>query len=147
MGSSTPRASLGGARWRKLSYAAPSARGFVPSRRVNLKKPVRRDIRASMAEVLRRLLTGGSRGNEQLTSAVASVILVLLAAEGATLLNLRSLLTVHAFVGVPLIPIVVLKLASTRWHRYRRALTRIAGGRQRLDSHTFRRACCPTMST
>lgn len=67
------------------------------------------DVRAP----LRRLFIGGSLGNEQLTAAVGCVLVVLLAAEGATLLNLRSLLNVHAFVGMLLIPVVALKLAST----------------------------------
>jgi hypothetical protein len=61
----------------------------------------------------------GSDGNEQLTAIVASLLLVLLAIEGATLLNLQSLLTVHAFVGMLLIPVVALKLASTGWRMFR----------------------------
>jgi hypothetical protein len=68
-----------------------------------------------LASRLRRLLAGGSSGNEQLTLAVAALLLVLLAVEGATLLNLNWLLTVHAFVGMLLIPVVALKLASTGW--------------------------------
>jgi hypothetical protein len=64
---------------------------------------------------LRRLFVGGSAGNEHLTLAVAALLLVLLAVEGATLLNLRSLLTVHAFVGMLLIPVIGLKVASTGW--------------------------------
>ena len=68
---------------------------------------------------LKRLFAGGSAGNEQLTAAVAAVLIVLLAAEGATLLNLRSLLTVHAFVGMLLIPVIALKLASTGWRMLR----------------------------
>jgi len=63
----------------------------------------------------RRLLRGGSTGNGQLTAVVASVLLVLLAVEGATLLQIRALLTVHAFVGMLLIPVVSLKVASTGW--------------------------------
>jgi hypothetical protein len=62
---------------------------------------------------------GGSAGNEQLTAAVAAVLILLLVIEGATLLNLGSLLTVHAFVGMLLIPIVALKLASTGWRMVR----------------------------
>jgi hypothetical protein len=58
---------------------------------------------------------GGSRANEHLTSVVAAVLLVLFAVEGATLLRLGSLLTVHAFVGMLLLPVVGLKLASTGW--------------------------------
>jgi hypothetical protein len=68
---------------------------------------------------IKRLFAGGSAGNEQLTALVAAVLLVLLAIEGATLLRLRSLLTVHAFVGMLLIPVVALKLASTGWRLLR----------------------------
>jgi len=67
----------------------------------------------------KRLLTGGSTGNKQLTAVVAAVLLLLLAIEGATLLQLHSLLTVHAFVGMLLIPVVALKLASTSWRMAR----------------------------
>ncbi len=73
---------------------------------------------------LRRLFVGGSIGNEQLTAIVATILLVLLAIEGATLLRLTSLLTVHSFVGMLLIPVVALKVASTGWRMaqyYRRA--------------------------
>jgi hypothetical protein len=68
---------------------------------------------------LKRLFAGGSAGNEQLTALVAGVLILLLAVEGATLLDLRALLTVHAFVGMLLIPIVALKLASTGWRMLR----------------------------
>ena len=69
--------------------------------------------------VTRRPLSGGSAGNRHLTTVVAAVLLLLLAIEGATLLNIRPLLTVHAFVGILLIPIVALKLASTGWRMLR----------------------------
>ena len=68
---------------------------------------------------VRRLLAGGSTGNGQLTAVVAAVLLLLLAIEGATLLQLQSLLTVHVFVGMLLIPVVALKLASTGWRMLR----------------------------
>jgi hypothetical protein len=68
---------------------------------------------------IKRLFAGGSAGNEQLTALVAAALLLLLAIEIATLLNLRSLLTVHAFVGMLLIPVVALKLASTGWRMLR----------------------------
>src|SRR3979411_1511980 len=72
----------------------------------------------SMARI-KRLFVGGSAGNEQLTAVVATVLLLLLAIEGATLLRLNSLLTVHAFVGMLLIPVVVLKLATAGWRMSR----------------------------
>jgi len=68
---------------------------------------------------MKRIISGGSAGNEQLTAVVGTILIVLLAIEGATLLQLRSLLTVHAFVGMLLIPVVVLKLASTGWRMLR----------------------------
>jgi hypothetical protein len=63
---------------------------------------------------------GGSDGNEQLTAIIGTLLLVLLAIEGATLLNLQSLLTVHAFVGMHLSPLVALMLSSKgrRKHLY-----------------------------
>jgi hypothetical protein len=68
---------------------------------------------------IKRLFTAGSAGNEQLTAMVAALLLLLLAIETATLLQLRSLLTVHAFVGMLLIPVVALKLASSGWRMLR----------------------------
>jgi hypothetical protein len=68
---------------------------------------------------LKTLFLGGSDGNEHLTVVAGALLLVLLAVEGATLLRIRSLLTVHAFVGMLLIPVVVLKLASTGWRMLR----------------------------
>ena len=68
---------------------------------------------------LKRLLIGGSAGNEQLTLAIAALLIVLLTVEGATILRIGSLLTVHAFVGMLLIPVVALKLASTGWRMLR----------------------------
>jgi hypothetical protein len=62
---------------------------------------------------------GGSSANRQLTAIVATLLLPLLAAEGATLLNVRSLLTVHAFIGMLLVPVIALKLGSTGWRLLR----------------------------
>jgi hypothetical protein len=68
---------------------------------------------------LKKRFAGGSEGNEQLTAIVATLLLVLVALEGATLLNLQSLMTMHAFVGMLLIPIVALKVGSTGWRMLR----------------------------
>jgi hypothetical protein len=57
--------------------------------------------------------------NEQLTALAGVLLVVFVAVEGATLLNLRALLTVHAFVGMFLLPIVALKMASTGWRMAR----------------------------
>jgi hypothetical protein len=64
--------------------------------------------------------TGGSEGNSRITGATAAILLVLLAVEGLTLLSLQSFLSWHIFIGMLLVPIVLLKLASTgyRFTRY-----------------------------
>jgi hypothetical protein len=58
--------------------------------------------------------------NARLTGAVAVALLVLLAAEGATIPFLGPLLGPHIFIGLLLIPPVLLKLGSTgyRFVRY-----------------------------
>jgi len=68
---------------------------------------------------LRRRLSGGSAGNEHLTAILASILLVLLAVEGATLLDIQRLLGVHAFVGMLVVPVVVAKLGSAVWRMAR----------------------------
>jgi accessory gene regulator protein AgrB len=58
--------------------------------------------------------------NERLTATTATVLLVLLAVEGFTVLSVRQMLSVHIVVGLLLIPPVGLKLLSTgyRFLRY-----------------------------
>lgn len=67
-----------------------------------------------------RVAAGGTEGNARLTAATGAVLVVLLAVIGLTLLRLSSLLSVHLFVGMLLIPPVALKLATTgyRFARY-----------------------------
>jgi hypothetical protein len=62
---------------------------------------------------------GGPEGNARLTGATAAVLLVLLAAEGLTVLQVRSLLTPHVVIGMVLVPFVVVKLCSTGWRMAR----------------------------
>ncbi len=67
----------------------------------------------------RRGRTGGTAGNEILTSATAAVLICLLLAEGLTILRIHSLLSPHMFIGLALIPPVLLKLASTGYRLLR----------------------------
>ncbi|MGH3733416.1 MAG: hypothetical protein ACRDVC_08600 [Acidimicrobiales bacterium] len=62
----------------------------------------------------------GVIGNARLTVSVAVVLLVLLAIEGYTVLNVGSLLTLHVFLGLVLIAPIILKISSTtyRFARY-----------------------------
>jgi hypothetical protein len=63
---------------------------------------------------------GGTDGNETLTNAVAVVLTILLIAEGLTILRIGGLAREHMFIGMALIPPVLLKLGSTgyRFARY-----------------------------
>jgi hypothetical protein len=60
-------------------------------------------------------MRGGPEGNERLTAASGAVLLVLLAAEGVTILFIRPMLSAHFFIGMLLIPPVALKLGATGW--------------------------------
>jgi hypothetical protein len=62
----------------------------------------------------------GVEANARLTGSIAAVLLVLLVAEGVTVLRIRALLTPHVFIGMLLIPPILLKIGSTgyRFVRY-----------------------------
>jgi len=64
--------------------------------------------------------TSNPTGNARLTGLAGAVIFVLLAAEGVTILGVQSHLSAHMFIGMVLVPVVVLKIVSTgyRFSRY-----------------------------
>lgn len=107
---------------RQIHDAPPSA----PSRRVDRGE---RDRAASSArragqparapsaraESRTQVRRGSVEANGRLTAQTAVVLLVLLAVEGLTILQIRPMLSVHVFVGMLLIPPVLLKIASTTW--------------------------------
>ena len=75
-------------------------------------------------------------GNERLTAAVGVLLLVPVAVEVATVLfGVHTFMSWHVFVGLALIPVIVLKMASTGW-RFLRYYTRdrayVAHGPPRL---------------
>jgi len=57
----------------------------------------------------------GVEANARLTASTAAVLLILLAVEGLTVVQIRPLLTAHVFVGMLLVPPVLVKLSSTIW--------------------------------
>ncbi|HEY2602363.1 MAG TPA: hypothetical protein VGI67_12465 [Thermoleophilaceae bacterium] len=63
---------------------------------------------------------GGTAGNATLTSATAVLLTLLLLAEGVTIVFIGGLRNEHMFIGMALIPPVLLKLGSTgyRFTRY-----------------------------
>ena len=75
--------------------------------------------RARTRSWVRALRVGGRdrvEANARLTATTAVVLLILFAAELATvLLGARTVLTAHVVVGLILVPPVLLKIASTSW--------------------------------
>lgn len=63
--------------------------------------------------------SGGAEGNERLTVITGTVLLVLLAVEGFTILQLSQLLTWHFFVGMLLLGPVALKAGSVTYRFFR----------------------------
>jgi hypothetical protein len=61
-----------------------------------------------------------TEGNERLTAATGVALILILAALGVTIINLRLLIWEHLFIGLLVIPPVALKLATTgyRFVRY-----------------------------
>ncbi|MGC2296744.1 MAG: hypothetical protein WA695_08660 [Candidatus Dormiibacterota bacterium] len=57
----------------------------------------------------------GAEGNARLTGSLGLVLLLLLAMEGFTILAIRPLLGAHVFLGMLLVPPVLLKIGSTLW--------------------------------
>ncbi len=72
-------------------------------------QPARRDYRVSARRM------AGVEANARLTGATAAVLLVLLAAEGVTVLRVGQLLTPHVVIGLLLVPPILLKMSSTMW--------------------------------
>jgi hypothetical protein len=73
---------------------------------------------------------GGPEGNEVLTSATAVILTLLLAAEGITILDMGGMRSPHMFIGLVLIPPVLVKLGSTGY-RFARYYTRMAAYRDK----------------
>jgi hypothetical protein len=62
-----------------------------------------------------RTARSGVEGNSRLTGLSAAVLLILLAAEGATLLSVHRLATPHIVIGMLLVPPVLVKMGSIGW--------------------------------
>ncbi len=62
---------------------------------------------------------GGTEGNQILTATTAAALTLLLLAEGVTILRLDGLRSLHMFIGLVLIPPVLLKLVSVGYRMVR----------------------------
>jgi hypothetical protein len=89
-----------------------------------------------------RLTGGGTSGNARLTAASGVLLIAPLAVIGVTLLDLRGLLSVHLFVGMLLIPPVLLKM-STTGYRFLRYYTADAAYRRKGPPPMLLRVIAP----
>lgn len=84
-------------------------------------------------------------GNERLTAAVGMVLILLTGIELATLLfGLHQFLSLHVFVGLVLVPLVLLKLGTTGW-RFTRYYTRSAAYRLKGAPQLIMRLLAPIL--
>jgi hypothetical protein len=93
---------------------------------------------------LGRLVAGGTAGNEQLTAAAGLVLMVLLAALGVTIVRIGPLLAAHMFIGLLLVPPILLKIASTGY-RFVRYYTRSPSYRREGPPAASMRAIAPVV--
>jgi len=85
---------------------------------------------------------GSVEGNARLTGTLGLVLLVLLAMEGFTILAIRPLLAAHVFLGILLVPPVLLKIGTTFW-RFARFYLGAADYRRRGPPLLFMRLLGP----
>lgn len=86
--------------------------------------------------------SGGTDGNELLTSMTGAVLLVLLAAIGVTIVRIGQLTWLHLFLGLLLIGPVTLKMASTGY-RFARYYTHEQAYRRKGPPELFLRLIAP----
>jgi hypothetical protein len=91
-----------------------------------------------------RLPPGGPDGNERLTATIGLVLIGLLGVEAATTLSLHDFLAVHIFLGLLLLPVIGVKLASTGW-RFARYYMRSTEYRLKGPPLLFLRALAPLL--
>jgi hypothetical protein len=99
---------------RAVDASTPATRRRKPADRAGALRRPRGERR------LWRLAGGGTDGNRQLTAVTGTILLILLAVIGVTIVRIGQLISEHLFVGLLLIGPVALKLASTgyRFTRY-----------------------------
>jgi len=88
------------------------------------------------------LTGGGPDGNELLTTVTGTILIVLLAAIGFTIPQLRQFIWMHLFLGLLLIGPVLLKMASTGY-RFMRYYTRNAAYQRKGPPETALRLMAP----
>jgi hypothetical protein len=87
---------------------------------------------------------GGVDGNARLTGGAGAALFVILAVEAVTLLQIKQLISVHVFVGMLLVPLVLLK-AGTTGYRFARYYTGHPSYRRKGPPHPILRFTGPLL--
>jgi hypothetical protein len=84
----------------------------------------------------------GVESNARMTATVGAILLVALAVEGVTVWGVREMFTLHVFMGLFVVPVVCLKLATTgyRFFNYYRGTTAY---RRKGPPHVVLRVAAP----
>ena len=86
----------------------------------------------------------GVVANSRLTASIGAVLLVALFVEGITVLDVNGMFALHAFVGMLLIPVAVLKLCSTGY-RFWKYYTGDPAYRRKGPPHIILRVTAPVV--
>ncbi len=86
----------------------------------------------------------GVVANSRLTASVGAILLVALFIEGITVLDVNGMFALHAFVGMLLIPVAVLKLCSTGY-RFWKYYTGDPAYRRKGPPHIILRVTAPVV--
>ena len=87
----------------------------------------------------------GVEGNARMTALLGVILLVAFLAEGVTVLSVKQLFTWHVFIGLFIIPVVCVKLATTgyRFFNYYRG---VAPYRRKGSPHPILRITAPLLA-
>ena len=86
----------------------------------------------------------GVEGNSRLTGTLGVLLLLLLFAQGLTILSIRGMITLHVFIGLLLVPPVALKIVTTTY-RFARYYTHAAPYVRRGPPHPLLRLIGPLL--
>jgi hypothetical protein len=99
---------------------------------------------ASRSTIADQRTGGGVVANSRLTASAGMILLVALAVEGITLFDVNTMFALHAFVGLLLVPVAVLKMCTTAY-RFVKYYTRDQAYRRKGPPHPILRIIGPVV--
>lgn len=84
----------------------------------------------------------GVEGNARLTGVLGALLLIALAVEGVTVVDVNAMFTLHVFIGLFVVPVVVLKTATTGY-RFLNYYKGTAAYRRKGPPHPILRIAAP----